>query len=242
DAKSEDLGLMARFLFAAPPPLPDDYQPAEVSKAEESALRDEFAAAIRAIYYGGTLAAAEALERAEKYRPQYVHDPSLPPIPDLADDDDGPSKGRPRAEFCAPAPEILQRPDTRVPVDVLFTGESLEALQALEAELKALAVEGGEHFTARTWVRKAHEHAMRIAAVLQLCETPPRDHEQITMDPAWTRRAIALVKHYFIPHYYVAKDLIESPAHAELGLHMLTHFADRDCFSLGEASAFVNKR
>ncbi len=239
-ANAEDRGLMARFLFAAPPPQMPDEQP-PISKAEESSIRAEFAATVQAIYYGGTKAAAEAIQRAEAYRPQYEHDPTAG-FCDIPFDDNEPARGRPKAEFVAPPPERLLRPDLRRPVDVLFKGESIVALQELENDLRAKAVEGGEHFTARTWIRKAHEHAMRIAAILQLCESPPLDHEPITMDPKWTKRAIALVRTYFIPHYYIAKDLIESPPYAELGLHILTHFGDRDSFSLSEAAALVNKR
>ena len=231
---AEDRGFMARFLFAAPPPQSREVAP--VDKAREIQTRKHFAECLRAVYYGGTLAATHAPLVADRYRPTYTPVPGSRPIVI-------PPQDRRGAEpFVLPPAEKINRPDLREPIDVLFTGESIDLLKALEDKLSPTVVEGGEHFTARTWIRKAHEHAMRIACVLQLCESPPTDHETITMDPRWVRRAIALVEQYFIPHYYVAKDLVDAPAYAELGLHILTHFADRDAFTIADAAALVNKR
>jgi hypothetical protein len=234
---AEDRGLLARFLFASPPPLRGDRP--EISKAEVARACADFADTVRAIYYGGTAAASEALTRAGAYRPQYVDDPTAVQIEMPTPEQ---KRGRPKAEPSLPPAEKLLRPDLRSPIDIVFAGECIDLLKDLESRLRAKAVEGGEHYTARGWIRKAHEHAMRIAAALQICEVPPLDHERIDMDPHWVRRAISLVEHYFLPHYYVAKDLIDSPPLADLGLHILTHFSDRDSFTLGEAAQIVHKR
>jgi hypothetical protein len=238
-ANAEDRGLMARFLFAVPPPM-EPLDPDGVTKTQAAIIRAEFADVLHAVYYGGTKAATEAIERAESYRPQYASDLERAAL--RIPESGPPAPGRPKAEFAPPPCEQLLRPDLRRPVDVVFAGECIDALKELEAELKTASIEGAEHFTARTWTRKAHEHAMRIAAVLQLSETPPVDHEPVIMALAWVQRAIALVKAYFIPHYYIAKDLIASPPHAELGIHILTHFAGRDSFTASEAADLVSKR
>ena len=233
-ANAEDRGLMARFLFAATPP-PIDGAPVTITKASAAMIRIEFADAIRAIYYGGTLAAAEASERADAYRPEYEPDPHARPCPI----DAARARG---GGYVEPEAMRIRRPNTRAPIDVLFTGESVELLRALEDDLRSASIEGGAHYMIRTWTRKAHEHAMRIATVIYLCEHPPIDHEAVAVDAATTRLAIALVNHYFIPHYYIAKELAAAPLHAELGLHILTHFAGRDSFSLSEAGHLVSKR
>jgi hypothetical protein len=220
---AEERGLMARFLFCA---IHDAETFEPYKKAESAQYCSEFDDAIRAIFYGGSACAASAEDNAARYRPEYARD-----VATLG-----------AFSEALPGDERLTRPDLRGSTDVLFQGECVEALAALEGSLKDQALEGGEHYLARGWTRKAHEHAMRIAAALQLSESPPVDHETVIMDIAWVRRAIALVKEYFLPHYYCAKELIDQPALADLGLHILTHFGGRDSFTLGEAAAFVRKR
>lgn len=221
---AEDRGLMARFLFSVPHPEAERFEPYE--KAEGARYFSEFENSLRAIFYGGTHAAETAADRARQYRPEYSRDPERAGATslDLVGD------------------EVLTRPDVRGVTDVIFRGECVEALKVLEADLRELSSEGGEHYLARAWTRKAHEHAMRIAAVLQLSESPPRDHEEIVMEAKWVQRAIALVRDYFLPHYYCASDLISQPPLANKGLHILAHFGGRDSFTLGEAATFIHAR
>jgi hypothetical protein len=248
---AKDRGFHARMMYAIP--RSDVDQPSSDPAILEAARAAQrmFGARLRAIYWGGIARAnwASAFAARAQFRPTPVSEPDGEPL-EIEETDDKPrGRGRPKAPFRPPPAEELRPPELRTPIDVLVTGEALEMLDAFGSRMRSEGVPGGSMWAIGDWLSKAHEHATRLAVLLQLSERPPiaatqgTDDKPPTVDPITLRAefaelAIELVEGYYLPHQRVARDIMSRPKETEKAIHALIRFTSdtwkADHFTLQE--------
>lgn len=209
--EAEDRGFLARMQFCIPdnskrqhlPPVDGD--PAEVYR--------DFERMMLGVYYGGK--SSERLRECYDYKPEYVGI-------SFDEDDDEPIQ---------PQRTGLKRPTLRHEIEVLVPTEVWAIIEQFQKEMIEVSGVGSAHHVAQSWCKKAGEHALRMAVVIELAESDGVARE-LTTDKALA--AISLIRDYFLYQYYVAVDRMSRPRVAGMAIHVLKRFQDAESFTTAE--------
>jgi hypothetical protein len=140
-------------------------------------------------------------------------------------DEDEPPKGRRKAKpLVIPDRLKLEPPKLRPRYDLHCSAEVFALLDLYREEMLQESVAGGKHHIISGAVRKAHDQALRIGAVLMLAETWG---EGRTIERGHVELGIAMMRDYFVPCHYIALDMMRQPPEADNALHLLQRFAQQ---------------
>lgn len=215
-----DRGWIARTLFCIPQ---DPTRVADGSLVGEyDRIEKTFGKLLRAVYYGGRHEAEHALRDARDFEPQKFYEPML----DVTIGDDEPSAGRGRKAKPLVIPDRLriEKPQLRQRYVLHCPPDAFDPLESFREEMLVATLEGGRHHIISGAARKAHDYALRIAAILMLAETWG---EGRTIERGHTEIGIAMMRDYFLPCHYVALDMIAQPPEADQAIHLLRVFAEK---------------
>lgn len=244
DAK--DRGLHARILYAIP--SCEVTAPSDDLEALEAARKAQrrYEAVLRAVFWGGIDAANEASRYAHTvhFKPVEVADEHVPP--DI-EPEEPKGRGRPRKPFVPPPATRLEPPQLREPVDVMIHGESLELLDTFGSRMRKHGEPGEDDWAISDWLSKAHEHAARLAVLLQIASqalASRDDTSALVLQPEFTEAAILIMEEYYLPHQRVARDIMARPKETDACIHALIRFTEkeeREQFTLSELSKAVGQ-
>jgi hypothetical protein len=216
-----DRGWTARTLFCIPQ---DPTRVADDSlSGDYERIEGRFGELLCAVYYGGRHDAEHAMQHAMDFEPQKSYEPLLDLAVDI-EEDGPPGRGRKAKPLVIPDRLRIQKPDLRKRYTLHCRSDAFEPLEAFRTTMLQETLEGGRHHIISGAARKAHDYALRIAAVLMLAETWG---EGRTIERGHTEIGIALMRDYFLPCHYIALDMIAQPPEADQAIHLLRVFAER---------------
>lgn len=212
--EAEDRGFLARMQFCIP--REGHHQHVPVSDADPDEVYKDFADMILGVYFGGDVKGQ--LRKHYNYSPEFIGI-------SMDFDDTGP---------VAPQRTGLVKPTLREEIDVHVSAEVWGVISQFQDEMTEQSRSGAVHNSAQSWCKKAGEHALRLAVVMELAESDGKTRE-LTMVRALA--SIALMRDYFVYQYYVAIDRMMQPRIAKHAIHLLQRFSEHESFTTSDVVA-----